>query len=267
MDPLRALENRSIYIIREAYYHFRNIAMLWSIGKDSTSLLWLVRKAFYGQVPFPVLHIDTSYKFPEIYAFRDKYAKKWGLDLRVVRNEDALAAGMGPENREKLACCSALKTDALRQAIAEFGFRALLLGIRRDEHGIRAKERYFSPRDDKFQWDYRNQPPELWDQFKSEAEDRSHLRVHPLLHWREIDVWSYVKAENLPVNTLYFAKDGKRYRSIGCATCCAPVPSNATTVDAILDELRTTTTAERSGRAQDKESAYTMQKLRALGYM
>jgi sulfate adenylyltransferase subunit 2 len=266
MDALSRLENRSIYVIREAYRHYRNIAMLWSIGKDSTTLLWMVRKAFYGKIPFPVLHIDTSYKFPEIYQFRDEYAKKWGLNLIVARNEEALASGMNPVTG-KLGCCSALKTDALRQAIGKHQFRALLLGIRRDEHGIRAKERYFSPRDDHFQWDYRNQPLELWDQFKSEAEDHSHLRVHPLLHWREVDVWAYVLREKLPIVNLYLAKDGKRYRSIGCATCCAPVPSNASTVEEIVQELMTTKTAERSGRAQDKESAYTMQKLRALGYM
>ena len=266
MDALSRLESRSIYIIREAYYHFRNMAMLWSVGKDSTTLLWLVRKAFIGKVPFPIVHIDTSYKFPEIYRFRDEYAKKWNLDLRIARNEEALAAGVSPK-KGKLECCSALKTEALRQAIARFGFRALLLGIRRDEHGIRAKERYFSPRDEKFQWDYRNQPPELWDQFKSEAEDRSHVRVHPLLHWRELDVWRYVQRERLPAVSLYFAKSGKRYRSIGCGVCCSPVPSEASDLAAVIEELTTTRTAERSGRAQDKESAYTMQKLRSLGYM
>ena len=267
MDNLSRLENRSIYIIREAYRHFPNMAMLWSIGKDSTCLLWLVRKAFFGRVPFPVLHIDTSYKFKEIYKFRDEYAKKWNLDLRVARNEDSLKNGMGPSVGEKLACCSALKTDALRQAIAKSNFQALLLGIRRDEHGIRAKERYFSPRDESFQWNYRNQPMEMWDQFKSEAEDHSHIRVHPLLHWREVDVWMYVQRHKIPITELYFAKDGKRYRSIGCATCCAPVPSQASNINEVVEELLTTTTAERSGRAQDKESTYTMQKLRALGYM
>jgi sulfate adenylyltransferase subunit 2 len=155
----------------------------------------------------------------------------------------------------------------LRQAIEKFKFQALLLGIRRDEHGIRSKERYFSPRDEQFQWDYQNQPLEMWDQYKSQAEGGTHVRVHPLLHWREVDVWSYVRREQIPIVNLYFAKGGKRYRSIGCATCCEPVPSTAETLDQIVEELLTTRTSERSGRAQDKEAVYTMQKLRALGYM
>ena len=265
-ERLRQLESASIYVIREAYRHFPKLATLWSVGKDSTTLLWLCRKAFFGRIPFPVLHLDTGYKLPQMYRFRDERAREWGLDLRVVRNEAAIAAGMSPQ-KEKLACCTALKTEALKIAIARFGLQALLLGIRRDEHGIRAKERYFSPRDESFRWDYQNQPAELWDQYKSQAEEGSHIRVHPLLHWTELDVWSYIKAQDIPVTELYFAKDGQRYRSVGCMTCCSPVPSSARNVHEILEELRTTRTAERSGRAQDKESAYTMQKLRAMGYM
>jgi len=267
MDYLDELESRSLYIIREAYAQFKKLALLWSIGKDSTTLLWLARKAFFGQLPFPVMHIDTGYKFPEIYEFRARYVEEFGLRLVVGRNEEALAAGMGPDVGEKLACCTALKTEALKMAIAEHGFEALLLGIRRDEHGIRAKERYFSPRDQDFKWDYKNQPPELWDQFKSSAEGETHIRVHPMLHWTEYDIWRYVQREQIPTCPLYYAKDGKRFRSIGCHTCCSPIDSEADTIDKIVEELRTTKTAERAGRAQDKESAYTMQKLRALGYM
>ena len=267
MDHLSELESKSIYIIREAYNQFKNIAALWSIGKDSTTLMWLCRKAFYGHIPFQVMHIDTSFKFPKMYKFRDEYAKIWNFDLIVTRNEKALAEGMGPDHSEKLACCNELKTNALKLGIAEHGFRALLLGIRRDEHGIRAKERYFSPRDEQFKWDYENQPPELWDQYKSKADDEQHIRVHPLLHWTEVDIWEYIKREKIPITDLYLAKDGKRYRSIGCHTCCAPVESDADTIDKIIHELRTTTTSERAGRAQDKESVGTMQKLRALGYM
>jgi sulfate adenylyltransferase subunit 2 len=266
MNYLDELESKSIYIIREAYSQFRNIGMLWSIGKDSTTLLWLVRKAFFDQIPFPVLHLDTSYKFKEIYEYRDSKAKEWGLKLLVSRNEAALADGMHP-TKGKLNCCNILKTDALKMAIEKFDFKALLLGIRRDEHGIRAKERYFSPRDQEFKWDYKNQPPELWDQYKSKQMEDDHIRVHPLLHWTELDIWEYIQREGIPIVDLYFAKNGRRFRSIGCESCCAPVESNADTLQKIVEELKTTTTAERAGRAQDKESAYVMQKLRSLGYM
>lgn len=266
MGDLNELENRSIYVIREAYKQFKDMAMLWSIGKDSTTLLWLCRKAFFGEIPFPVIHIDTSYKFKEIYDFRDKYTKEWNLKLIVGRNEEALAQKMGPD-KGKFECCNALKTEALKQVIAKQGFKALLLGIRRDEHGIRAKERYFSPRNTEFKWSYKNQPPELWDYFKSRSEDGTHIRVHPLLHWTELDVWRYVQREKIPIVNLYFAKNGKRYRSIGCATCCNPIASNAKTIDEVVEELKVTKVAERSGRAQDKEKAYMMEKLRALGYM
>jgi len=266
LSHLDKLENQSIFIIREAYSQFRNVAMLWSIGKDSTCLLWLVRKAFFGRIPFPALHIDTGYKFKEIYEFRDRYAREWNLNLLVARNEEAIAAGMGPD-KGKFNCCNELKTVALKQAIARYGFKALYLGIRRDEHGIRAKERVFSPRDEDFEWDYKNQPPELWDQYKTKAAEEEHLRIHPLLGWREIDIWQYIQKENIPVTSLYFARNGKRLRSIGCETCCGPVDSDADTIDKIIDELKTTRVSERSGRAQDKESDYMMQKLRSLGYM
>jgi len=267
MDYLDELESESIYVIREAYFRFRRIAVLWSVGKDSTTLLWLCRKAFFGHVPFPVVHIDTGCKFAEIYRFRDKWAREWNLDLIVGTNAGARAAGVGPRTGSKLDCCTALKTEALRRVIREHTLDAVLLGIRRDEHGIRAKERYFSPRDEDFRWDYTNQPPELWDQYKSLSADGHHLRIHPLLHMSELDVWRYVRREGLPVVELYFAKGGKRYRSIGCEPCCKPVDSDAATVDEIIEEIAAAIVSERSGRAQDKDDAYTMQKLRALGYM
>ena len=266
LSHLDKLENQSIFIIREAYSQFRNVAMLWSIGKDSTTLLWLTRKAFFGQIPFPVLHIDTTYKFKEIYDFRNKYTKEWNLNLIIAKNSEAIDKGMEP-NKGKFRCCNELKTIALKQAIAKHGFKALYLGIRRDEHGIRAKERVFSPRDEDFEWDYKNQPPELWDQYKTKAAEEEHLRVHPLLGWREIDVWEYVKRENIPVVGLYFAKNKKRYRSIGCERCCEPIDSQADSIDKIVEELKTSKISERSGRAQDKEDYYMMQKLRSLGYM
>ena len=266
MDYLAKLENQSIFIIREAYSQFRKAALLWSIGKDSTTLLWLMRKAFFGKIPFPVVHIDTTYKFKEIYEFRDKYAKEWGLNLVITKNEEALNKDMGPD-KGKFRCCTELKTNALKSAIDKNDFKALYLAIRRDEHGIRAKERIFSPRDEDFEWDYKNQPPELWDQYKSKTKEEEHIRVHPLLGWREIDVWEYIKRENIPITNLYFAKEGKRYRSIGCECCCNPVESGADTVDKVVEELKNSRVSERSGRAQDKESAYMMQKLRSLGYM
>ncbi len=265
MDHLSELENQSIFIIREGYSQFHKVAMLWSIGKDSTTLLWLIRKAFFGKLPFPVVHLDTGYKFKEIYQFREKYAKEWGLNLIVHRNEQALKKGINHNNT--LECCTQLKTNNLKNAIDEYKFRALFLGIRRDEHGIRAKERVFSPRDDNFQWNYKSQPLELWDQFKSKTKSEEHIRIHPLLGWTELDIWLYIQRENIPTVSLYFAKDGKRYRSIGCEPCCQPVESHADTLDKIIKEIKTTDISERSGRSQDKESAYMMQKLRSLGYM
>jgi sulfate adenylyltransferase subunit 2 len=266
---LKELENRSIYIIREAYAEFDNPAILWSMGKDSTTALWLCRKAFFGEIPIPVIHIDTGYKFKQMYEFRDRIAEEWGFDLVIARNEEAMKAGVGPEDG-KLECCTKLKTEALMQCIDMYGFDALFLAIRRDEHGIRAKERVFSPRDEAFRWNYRDQPLEMWDQYQAQHETdvQNHTRVHPILHWRELDVWEYIKLEKkIPVNPMYYARDGKRYRSLGCEPCTAPIDSNAKTIDEIVEELRTTKVAERSGRAQDKEKAFMMQKLRALGYM
>jgi sulfate adenylyltransferase subunit 2 len=265
MNYLDQLESKSVFIIREAYNHFKNIAMLWSIGKDSTTLLWLCRKAFFGKIPFPVMHIDTGYKFKQMIDWRDEYAEKWNLNLIVAQNKEAIARGVSP--KDKLNCCTELKTNALKQAIKKNKFEALLLGIRRDEHGIRAKERVFSPRNMQFKWDYKNQPPELWDQYKTKQNQEEHTRVHPILHWREIDIWEYIKRENIPIIDMYFAKKGKRYRSLGCECCCSPVESDADDIDKMIQELKTTKSSERSGRSQDKENTYMMQKLRSLGYM
>ena len=267
MDYLSSLENQSIYIIREAYAHFRNnMALLWSIGKDSTTLLWLARKAFFGNIPFPVIHIDTTFKFEEIYDFRDMYRKKWGLNLIISKNRSAINNGMCHE-KGRLECCNALKTEALKDTVKEYGLKALLLAIRRDEHGIRAKERIFSPRDESFGWNYLDQPLEMWERYETKVEEGEHLRIHPLLGWREIDVWEYIKRERMPVASLYFSKKGMRYRSIGCRPCCRSIESDADTINKIIKELKITRISERSGRAQDKEDVYAMEKLRSLGYM
>lgn len=265
MNRLDELENQSIYIIREAYCRFEKIAALWSMGKDSTVLLALTRKAFMGTVPFPVVHIDTGKKFESMYAFRDKWAQIWNLNLIVAASSNEVV--QKTSNVSKLSCCNLLKTKPLRRIVRDYKFDALMLGIRRDEHGIRAKERHFSPRDNNFKWDYENQPPEFWNFFGLKTADDTHIRIHPILEWTERDVWQYIKKENLPVVDLYFSKDGKRYRSIGCTPCCEPVDSDAGSIDEIIQELKDTRTSERQGRAQDKESAHAMQQLRALGYM
>jgi sulfate adenylyltransferase subunit 2 len=265
MNRLDELENRSIYIIREAYSHFVKIAVLWSMGKDSTVLLALCRKAFLGVVPFAVIHIDTGKKFECMYSFREKWAEKWKLNLIIAKNSSENAKKVS--HLDKLSCCNLLKTETLKQVISDYNFDGIMLAIRRDEHGIRAKERHFSPRDDNFRWDYQNQPPELWDFFESQTKQSKHIRIHPLLEWTELDIWKYIKRENLPTVDLYFSKHGKRYRSIGCAPCCEPIKSEASNIDEIIRELECTRIGERQGRAQDKEAAYAMQQLRALGYM
>ncbi|RME75684.1 MAG: sulfate adenylyltransferase subunit 2, partial [Planctomycetota bacterium] len=244
----------------------KKIGMLWSIGKDSTVLLWLVRKAFCGHVPFPLIHVDTSYKIPEMIAYRDRVVREWGLELIVGQNREALEGGMGP-GCGRVTCCRALKTEPFKQVVAEHAFDGLLLGIRRDEEGTRSKERYFSPRDANFGWVFQEQPPELWDQFNTGFGAGTHVRVHPLLDWTEIDLWEYIERENIPLVDLYFAKDGRRYRSLGCAPCTGTIASEASTVREIIEELKATRQSERSGRAQDQEAEDAFERLRAEGYM
>lgn len=265
---LRNLENKSLFIIREALAQFKNIAILWSVGKDSNALLWLCRKAFLGKISFSVIHIDTGFKFSQMYKFRDKIVKKWNINLIIAKNIPAKKEGVSPEKSGRLQCCTKLKTEALKQCLKEYNFDAIFLAIRRDEHGIRAKERYFSPRDKQFRWDYKNQPPEVWNLFKGVFKNSTHhYRIHPLLHWSELDIWEYTKQERIPVNPLYFSRHGKRYRSLGCMPCTIPIESKASNIDEIIKELKMTSTSERAGRAQDKEKEYMMQNLRSLGYM
>ena len=267
MDHLDELENQSIFIMREAYKNFKNLAMLWSIGKDSTVLVWLARKAFFGHCPIPLVHIDTTYKIPAMIKYRDEFAKKWDLNLVVGKNEKALSEGMNHE-KGRLVCCEALKTMGLHAIMEQEGYTGLILGIRRDEEGTRAKERYFSPRDKNFEWNFKDQPPELWDQFKTSFTPDTHIRIHPILHWTELNVWEYIHREKIPIIDLYFSNsEGKRYRSLGCAPCTFPIDSKAKNVVEVIEELKNTASAERSGRAQDQENTYAMQKLRARGYM
>jgi sulfate adenylyltransferase subunit 2 len=266
VDELTALEQNSIYILREAYAKIERLGMLWSMGKDSTVLLWLTRKAFFGHVPYPLIHVDTSYKIPEMIAYRDRLAREWGFRLIVAQNREALAGGMGPD-RGRLVCCGALKTDAFRQAIADHKLRGIIVGIRRDEEGSRGKERVFSPRSGQAEWDVTAQPPEFWDQYRTEVPPGEHVRVHPLLGWTELDVWRYIEREQIPLIDLYFARDGRRYRSLGCAPCTGSIESRAGSIADIIEELRATRVAERAGRAQDQEDSHAMQKLRMRGYM
>lgn len=188
MDRLDILEAQSIYILREAYKKLGKLGMLWSIGKDSTVLLWLSKKAFFGHCPFPFIHIDTTYKIPEMIEYRDKVAKELNLDLIVHTNKEAIANGMGPEHG-RFVCCKSLKTEGLQQVVKTYKFDGLIVGVRRDEEGSRSKERVFSERNKNDEWDYTNQQPELWDQFKTDFPKGNHIRVHPLLAWNELDIW------------------------------------------------------------------------------
>ena len=266
MKHLRQLEDQSVFILREAYKHFDNLAMLWSMGKDSTVLLWLARKAFFGHVPFPLLHIDTSYKIPEMIEYRDRMAREWRLNLVIGQNKEALENGMN-HTLGRVECCTALKTNGLKGLMAEKGYTGLILGVRADEESTRAKERYFSPRDKNNEWDFRDQPPELWDQFKTSFPPGTHIRIHPLLDWTEINIWEYIRLESIPfLSNLYLDQGtGTRYRSLGCAPCTFPIQSTAKTVDEIITELRNSNVAERAGRAQDEGRG--MELLRKEGYM
>ena len=264
MDRLTELESQSIYILREAYNKIEPLAMLWSLGKDSNVMVWLARKAFFGHVPFPAVHVDTGKKFKEMYEFRARYAAEWGLDLMLFDCPpiDEIDNSLPPAARS-----AARKTAGLKRAIEAKGFKGIIAGIRRDEQATRAKERVFSPRDTSGQWDFRDQPPEFWDQYKTEFPPGAHIRVHPLLHWTELDIWLYIKREDIPIVPLYFARDGKRYRSLGDQDITSPIVSDASTLDEIIDEIATTKTAERAGRAMDHEREDAFERLRAEGYM
>ncbi len=267
MTDLDQLENQSVYILREAFARLKPLAMLWSLGKDSNVLLWLARKAFLGRVPFPAVHVDTGRKFPEMYAFRERYSVEWGLDLVVGECPplESIDPSLPPAARS-----AARKTAGLADVIARRGFAGVITGIRRDEQATRAKERVFSPRGADHRWDVRNQPPEFWDQFTAPlgiGGEGAHVRVHPLLAWREIDVWRYIEREGIPVVPLYFSRGGMRYRSLGDKDITSPVPSDAATIAEVIEELRGTTSSERAGRAMDNETEDAFERLRVAGYL
>lgn len=264
MDHLDELEAKSVYILREAYATIRPLVMLWSLGKDSNVMIWLARKAFLGEIPFPVAHLDTGLEFPETYAFRDRYAREWGLDLIDDHCPpiEAVDPSLPPASR-----LAARKSLGLRALLADRGFAGVIAGIRRDEQATRAKERVFSPRDAAGNWDFRDQPPEFWDSYRPAPPPGGHVRIHPLLHWTEIDVWRYIARESIPVVPLYFARAGKRFRSLGEIGITFPIDSDAADIPAILDELAATRTPERAGRAMDHDSEDAFERLRASGYM
>ena len=293
MDHLEKLENISIHILREAYANFERLGMLWSIGKDSTVLLWLARKAFFGHVPFPLVHIDTGCKIPEMIEYRDRLTREWGLNMIYGMNEEAIKEGKTFKDNtvDRIACCRLLKTEALKNTLNGTGpryrfdhkedcykpdttgevFTGIIAGIRSDEEGSRSKERYFSPRDKENIWEIGAQPPEFWNQFNTDFPPNAHVRIHPLLDWTELNVWEYIKKENIPTVSLYYDKgEGKRYRSLGCDPCTFPVDSTAKNVDDIIKELKTgkfSDIPERSGRAQDEEDGGGLETLRRDGYM
>jgi sulfate adenylyltransferase subunit 2 len=293
MDHIDQLEHKSVHIFREAYANFKSLCMLWSIGKDSTVLLWLARKAFFGHVPFPLVHIDTAFKIPEMIRYRDRLAAEWNLNLIYGQNEGALREKRTfPDGAvDRITCCGLLKTEALKRTLSgewpryRFNhskkayeldkntepFTGVIVGARADEEGSRSKERYFSPRNRENSWDVGDQPPEFWNQYKTDFAPGTHLRIHPLLDWTELNIWEYIERENIPTVSLYYNHgDGIRYRSLGCGPCTKHVESDARNVQEIIVELKTgkfANIAERSGRAQDKDDGGGLETLRRDGYM
>jgi len=293
MDHLDRLEAQSVFILREAYASFPGLCMLWSIGKDSTVLLWLARKAFFGHVPIPLVHIDTSFKIPEMIRYRDRLVAEWKLTMIVGQNRQALDARRTfPDGAiDRIACCGVLKTEALTntlnatwprqrfhhgRGVYELDphpepFTGVIVGIRADEEGSRSKERYFSSRTERSQWNVGDQAPEFWNQFNTEFPPGTHVRVHPLLDWTELNVWEYIERERIPTVSLYYDQgEGRRYRSLGCGPCTIPVASDAKNVAEIIAELRSgryANIAERAGRAQDKDDGGGLETLRRGGYM
>lgn len=296
LSHLKALENESIQIFREVVAEFENPVMLYSVGKDSSVLLHLARKAFYpGKIPFPLLHVDTTWKFKEMIAFRDRMAKEHGFELLVHINPDGLAMNVGPFSHGSAKHTDIMKTQSLKQALDKYKFDAAFGGARRDEEKSRAKERVYSFRDRNHRWDPKNQRPELWNIYNGRVDKGESIRVFPLSNWTELDIWQYIYLENIDIPELYFAKarpvverdgtlimvddermplkDGEvpqmkqvRFRTLGCYPLTGAVESSAATLPEIIQEMLLTKTSERQGRVIDHDSSGSMEKKKMEGY-
>jgi sulfate adenylyltransferase subunit 2 len=293
---LRALEAEAVHILREVAGQGRSPVMLYSIGKDSSVLLHLAQKAFFpGRLPFPLLHIDTRWKFRDMIAFRGETARRFNLDLRVHTNQEALRRGVNPIETDSVTYNQLMKTDALKQALTAGGYDFAVGGARRDEERSRAKERIFSVRSSGQVWDPKRQRPEFWRLYNGQLAPGETMRVFPLSNWTELDVWSYIRLERIPVVPLYFAsvrptveRQGRlivldddrmrpaageqvvhrrvRFRSLGCYPLSAAIPSDAATIDDIIDEMRTTRLSERAGRLIDSDQEASMERKKRDGY-
>ncbi|ABD81405.1 sulfate adenylyltransferase subunit CysD [Saccharophagus degradans] len=296
LTHLKQLEAESIHIIREVAAEFDNPVMLYSIGKDSAVMLHLAMKAFApGKPPFPLMHVDTTWKFKEMIEFRDKYVKELGLELIVHSNQEGIDMGISPFVHGSAKHTDIMKTQALKQALDKHGFDAAFGGARRDEEKSRAKERVYSFRDKKHRWDPKNQRPELWNIYNSRVDKGESIRVFPLSNWTELDIWQYIHLESIPLVPLYFAakrpvveRDGTlimvdddrmpiepgekveekmvRFRTLGCYPLTGAVESEATTLPEIIQEMLLTTTSERQGRVIDHDSSGSMEKKKQEGY-
>ena len=296
LTHLKKLEAESIHIIREVAAEFERPVMLYSIGKDSAVMLHLTMKAFFpGKPPFPLMHIDTTWKFKEMIEFRDKMIKELGLELLVYINQDGVEQGIGPFTHGSKKHTDVMKTDALKQALNKYQFDAAFGGARRDEEKSRAKERVYSFRDKNHRWDPKNQRPELWNIFNGKIDKGESIRVFPLSNWTELDIWQYIHLENIPIVPLYFAKerpvvnkDGMlimvddermpigandkvemkkvRFRTLGCYPLTGAVESTANTLPEIIQEMLLTTTSERQGRLIDHDQAGSMEQKKREGY-
>ncbi|MEO1904678.1 MAG: sulfate adenylyltransferase subunit CysD, partial [Methylococcales bacterium] len=296
LTHLKQLESESIHIIREVAAEFDNPVMLYSIGKDSAVMLHLAMKAFYpAKPPFPLMHVDTQWKFKEMIQFRDQLVKKLGLELIIHSNQEGIDQGIGPFTHGSKKHTDVMKTDALKQALNHYRFDAAFGGARRDEEKSRAKERVYSFRDKNHRWDPKNQRPELWNIYNGKIDKNESIRVFPLSNWTELDIWQYIYLENIPIVPLYFAKerpvvniDGTwimvdddrmpigpedkiemkmvRFRTLGCYPLTGAVESNATTLPEIIQEMLLTTSSERQGRLIDSDQAGSMEQKKREGY-